>query len=270
MTPLKYISIAGAIFAISIAAFWGLFTLHLGHPWWNFHSNREIWIAKRFIASQTQGPTIWLQGGSATWFGYDSESIQSKTGYNVVNLGFNASFPIDFMTEEIMRYAKPGDIAVLSLEYELLWKPKYNTYSVNELSIWNPDYFRSRSLSNKLSYLKKHSWRKILASDLNRFTKALDIVDDNTFTLISDSDIQSNLQQKWGKSYTDELPTFYNYLDCSPNGDYTYQEERQWDSGSDYELMEEHEVSNHAKNTLTDFAQWCQANNITPLSLIHI
>ncbi len=82
MSASKFLIWLTLSFASVVAIALGLFCLHLGQPWWPHHHNREVRIAKHHIAESVQGPAIWLQGGSSTWFGFDSPQLSSAIGYD--------------------------------------------------------------------------------------------------------------------------------------------------------------------------------------------
>ncbi len=63
-------------------------------------------------------PRIVFVGGSNLALGLDSPTIERATGLPVVNLGLHAGLGLEFMLCEATGALKPGDTAVLSLEWE--------------------------------------------------------------------------------------------------------------------------------------------------------
>lgn len=68
---------------------------------------------------QSAPPRILLVGGSNVPFGFQSPRIEEALGRTVVNLGLVGGVGIEFMLDEVHDALAPGDIVVLSFEYEL-------------------------------------------------------------------------------------------------------------------------------------------------------
>ena len=63
-------------------------------------------------------PRVILVGGSNVAFGFESDRMESALGRPVVNMGLAAGLGVEFMLAEIEPALRPGDIIVLSLEYD--------------------------------------------------------------------------------------------------------------------------------------------------------
>ncbi|MCP5516179.1 MAG: hypothetical protein H7A45_02850 [Verrucomicrobiales bacterium] len=64
-------------------------------------------------------PRVLLVGGSNVPFGFQSARIEDALGLAVVNLGLVGGLGIGFMLDEVRDAVAPGDVVVLSFEYEL-------------------------------------------------------------------------------------------------------------------------------------------------------
>lgn len=60
---------------------------------------------------------IIIIGGSNVLMGIDSELMEDKLDYNIVNMGINAGIGLRFMINDIKHYIKKGDIIVICSEY---------------------------------------------------------------------------------------------------------------------------------------------------------
>jgi hypothetical protein len=69
----------------------------------------------------TASPRLILVGGSSCAFGIDSKTLEQQVGLPTVNMGLHARLGRDFMLNEVQDRVRPGDVVVVSLEYELLW-----------------------------------------------------------------------------------------------------------------------------------------------------
>ena len=252
-------------FALSFAGFLaiavGLFCLHLGQPWWPHHHNREVRIAKHHIADSVEGPTIWLQGGSSTWFGFDSKQLSSETGYEVVNLAFNVTMPSEFCFDEIRRFAKPNDVVILGLENSMYFRDYYSSYAVNELAIWAPDFFWSLSWERKAKYLKYLSWRKVLSGLVTRLGKITGSFQRQLKPLETDQVI-ANAKAHWNGDYTGEVPAYYNYLTINRHGDFERSNHDRWRGVHNYNLMGDQPISEMTRQDFTEFIDWTRSNGI--------
>lgn len=66
------------------------------------------------------GPRIVTIGGSNVAFGIHSPIMQDSLGIESVNLGLNLALGLPFQLECYLQHAHPGDIVILSPEYQLL------------------------------------------------------------------------------------------------------------------------------------------------------
>jgi len=244
-----------------IAAVFVWFVTHLGMPWWPHHLNREARIAKHYIAESVEGPTIWIQGGSSAWFGFNSELIQRETGYNVVNLAFNVNMPTEFCFDEIRRFAKAGDTVILGLENSMYFRDNYSSYAADEIAIWASEFFWSLSIPRKARFLQSLPWQKVLAGSLVRIG-VLTGDFDKQLKPLSKAEVIKNLTDHWEGKYAGEIPAYYNYLTMNRHGDFIQTDHEHWRGEHDYNLMGQSPISEMAKRDLKEFASWAQANSI--------
>ena len=83
-------------------------------------------IDKMQILADAGSPKIVFIGGSSLAFGLDSQEIEKNTGITVVNMGLHANLGLRFMTEQVKEYLAPGDIVVISPEYEYFYDNSLN------------------------------------------------------------------------------------------------------------------------------------------------
>ncbi len=75
-------------------------------------------IEKHNLLRKTLPPRIIFIGGSNIAFGLDSEMIQKKLHYPVINIGLYGHLGLKFMLNEVKPYIKAKDILVIIPEYE--------------------------------------------------------------------------------------------------------------------------------------------------------
>jgi hypothetical protein len=79
-----------------------------------------IYAKKEAAASSIHEPKVVLIGGSGTHYSYSARVIADATGLRVVNLGTHAGLGADYLLYRARASLKPGDIAVLALEHQLM------------------------------------------------------------------------------------------------------------------------------------------------------
>ena len=91
-------------------------------------------------------PKIIFIGGSSLALGLDSEIVERQTHMQVVNMGLNGGLGLRYMLDEVKANIRPGDIIVISPEYEhwhgslldgglnMLWAIRANPKSITALS----------------------------------------------------------------------------------------------------------------------------------------
>ena len=98
--------------------------------WWVYQPDASGYLAssidKHALLERAGSPRLILVGGSNVAFGFDSQLLEQRLGLNPVNMGLHASVGMRFMLQEVQPYLRPGDVVVVSPEYE-----QFATYSVN-------------------------------------------------------------------------------------------------------------------------------------------
>lgn len=79
-------------------------------------------IKHRALARPEPGKIV-LVGGSNLSFGVDSRRLAAATGCNVVNMGLNGYFGVNYQLSEVRPYLRRGDKVVLALEYDAYLNP---------------------------------------------------------------------------------------------------------------------------------------------------
>lgn len=125
---------------------------------------------------------IVFAGGSNLSFGLDSTMIQRATGCPVINMGMNGHLGAHYIFEEIKPTLNPGDIVVVSLEWDAFYQPvDGETSSLFGIVMANPNAYHFLTFRQKI---------RVLAA-------MPAIAQQKTFRLISDN-IARNVQ-RWIK-----------------------------------------------------------------------
>lgn len=113
-------------FLRDIILFLLLQSLLVGVLLWFFYDVRIVsplspaTVVKHRRLSEAASPRMILIGGSNLLFGLDSPMIEQQTDYNPVNMGLIGGLRIDYILNEIDAQLRPGDLVVMSLEYNTL------------------------------------------------------------------------------------------------------------------------------------------------------
>ena len=87
------------------------------------------------LLENTPSPRMILAGGSNVSFGIDAELMQRTLGIPVINDGLHAGLGV-VPLRELLDYLRPGDVVIISLEYQLFSNPKAMDGDPAFLSDW--------------------------------------------------------------------------------------------------------------------------------------
>lgn len=150
-------------------------------------------------------PSLILIGGSNLIFGMDSSILEQEIGLPTINTGLHAGLGLQFFLDMAEKYARPGDVILLSPEYPLL------------SSRLNP----SEQCSHSLIRQSPTGWRHLLSNpgfDLKGF------VDNRGLNEIA-FHLQSGMKHYDGRRAVDRRknalePGAYSRLNFNANGDF--------------------------------------------------
>ena len=87
------------------------------------------------LLKNTSAPRIILIGGSNVSFGIDAELMQRRLGIPVINDGLHAGLGVTPL-RELQQYLQPGDVVILSLEYQFFSSQDVMNGDITFLSDW--------------------------------------------------------------------------------------------------------------------------------------
>jgi hypothetical protein len=157
-------------FGATIVAFYFALGVPTETSRWVFEINQK----KRLLALQTASPKLLLVGGSATLFGISAREIESQTGYRTINLGTHAALGTNYILHEAQEAAKPGDIILLDLDYELYNYGRVDPTWADHLFVdyivsRDPGFFHSLSLLEQWNTFMLTSSERIWQGLINRW-----------------------------------------------------------------------------------------------------
>jgi hypothetical protein len=88
----------------------------------NYRVDKNSFMAavadKHFRLEHTSSPRVVLVGGSNVCFGTDSALIKQSLDVEPVDMALQGSLGLEYMLREVQDHVRPGDVVVLSPEYE--------------------------------------------------------------------------------------------------------------------------------------------------------
>jgi hypothetical protein len=130
--------------------------------WWaslGYYQPAEHWIPEALLVKEHRAqsikvPKLIIVSGSNALFGIDSPTLERFIGRPVVNLATHASLPLEFHAAEVLKFAGPGDIVLMPLEYEYYASDdSVTSWHVRNLSTWGNDFLKA-SLWRSISYFR--------------------------------------------------------------------------------------------------------------------
>lgn len=107
-------------------------------PSWVHHA----YLLKQQAAEAIQQPKIVIVSGSNALFGINSTLLSQTYQRPVVNQGVNAAMLLPYILYRSQQVLKPGDIALLPLEYPLyLYNGETNTQLIDQILARDPGFF---------------------------------------------------------------------------------------------------------------------------------
>ncbi len=123
--------------------------------------NAAYWLKEGFSIKEHRAKTIdtqkiFLVSGSNTLFSICTPLLEEKTNQKIVNFGLNAYTPIEIYFAEIKKYAKPGDIVIMPLEYNFYTNEKIlEDWVIRILLTWGSEFIKEFSVKQILEILFK-------------------------------------------------------------------------------------------------------------------
>jgi hypothetical protein len=138
--------------------FFALICRDLGVPNPQSRWIRHLIVKKSELASHIKGPKLLLVGGSGTLFGLSARTIQEQTGFPTVNFGTHAGLGSKYILHIAEETAKPGDIVLLIMEYDLA-----DTTSITDDYIMGEDtgYFWNLPLFDKIELAIRVPYKRL-------------------------------------------------------------------------------------------------------------
>jgi hypothetical protein len=148
-----------------LAAAW----LQIGAPTLTSRWFGDILRIKTARATSVAGPKIVVVGGSSVHFSVKAAEIERALGVPAVNMGSSAALGLPYVLHTGARVARPGDLLVLSIEYELYGDDgRPNDQLIDYVLAHDPDYLAGAPLADRLRFLFGPSPRRLVGGLASR------------------------------------------------------------------------------------------------------
>lgn len=114
----RFLAKALSFFGIQAILFGSIVAFYIANKDQSNQNYFAATIDKHELLNSQPGPRMIFVGGSNVAFGIDSEYIAQQLNFNPVNMGLHAGLGLEFMLKEVEASLKPGDLVIVSLEYE--------------------------------------------------------------------------------------------------------------------------------------------------------
>lgn len=232
------------------ALYLALFSASLGIP----NSKDPIIISewyrhKEQVAEKLPSPRFVIVSGSNGLYGIRAARIEAKTGISTVNFGTHAGLATDYILKRAKEILRPGDTAILALEYELYLTRGVNSVYSEFVLADDAKRFRQMSIKDQLVWAASAPLKttidrlKMSESKRAKETEKIRVKVDREFNERGDIVINSKAGQ------TDAQRQRVEDFKSSPNllGN-------DWRGGADQWVY------------ISEFVEWCRDNQIQVLA----
>lgn len=210
------------------AVIWlALVLVQMGRPTETSRWSYENYQRKTAYAESMATPKVVLVGGSATLFGTNAHDMSRSLGVPVVNFGTHAGLGLPYLLWKAKRVLRPGDVVVLSIEYELFSSGNGDAL-VDYVFARDPGYLRSLPIADQASLVYAVSYARLaegLASIVRTLrpdphprydSRNLDLNGDETHNSRADFLAQS-IDKIHGPGWAELVPALTKYTVTSSN-----------------------------------------------------
>jgi hypothetical protein len=147
----RYCGIVLLFFLVGAAVWYGLVELQAGAPTDTSKGVDVVRQLKMKAAESAPRPKLVLVGASGTFYGIKAETIRRELRVPTVNLGLTAGFGPHYIIENAKRVLEPGDTALLTLEYVVLFhRPDLAPYALDYVYSRDPGYISTLPPAERL------------------------------------------------------------------------------------------------------------------------
>jgi hypothetical protein len=126
-------------------------------------------IIKTHLLSSGNERKLVIIGGSNAYFGFSSGLIETATGLRVVNTSLHFDWPLDFFFSDVKPWLNPGDIVLLTLEYEYYQRETpFTNQFVSDMMSLEPQYFWNLNWRQRVEFFISVPPRRIAGGVLAR------------------------------------------------------------------------------------------------------
>jgi len=165
----RYLTIVAATFALLTGGWIGLFQLQVGAPTETSRFVHDCLDVKHEAAHALEGRKALIMTGSSGFYGLRAETLGEVLGLPAVNMGVHAGLGLDYLVHQTQALVNPGDLVVMSLEYEHYWdEGRVNNVLLDYLVARDLTYFEALDPTDRI--------RSIFSMSLDRLWRGVSAV----------------------------------------------------------------------------------------------
>lgn len=248
---MKSYSLVVAATLLSLILGWvALFYFALGNPFTRATWTSDIYELKQAAVDSIEGEKIVIVAGSNVVFGLNTPQLRDDWQVPVVNFGSHAGLGLEYLLERSKRGLKPGDIAILPLEYELYQETGTfsETLIIHALSA-DPEYFHTLDLKDKLTIMMSLKFKNLRRASRAAFWK-----------LVGSDDAKNGRSKGVGIYTVENMNAFGDQIHLEP--DNISAADRKAITKLANSGMVAPVITDFAKTTLQHYIRWARRHNI--------
>lgn len=149
--PRRYLVALAAGFLVPLLGWVACYQAQLGAPTETSRFVHECLCQKVELARRIEGRRLLVVSGSSGFYGISAGHLGRALGIDAVNLGVHAGLELRYLVDQAKDLARPGDVILLSLEYEHYWDdPDLNNVLLDYLVSRDNAYYETLPLAARV------------------------------------------------------------------------------------------------------------------------
>lgn len=124
---------------------------------------------REMLFERADGPRIVVDAGSNAYVGFDPEIFEERFGRQTVLIADHAGYPLAAKLDRLEKYARPGDIVILPLEWNYYVGQYTDVVFTNNIFTYLKHYYRAMPFLNQVLFF----FESMRLSSIARYVQAL-------------------------------------------------------------------------------------------------
>ncbi|EHJ7990358.1 hypothetical protein KB270_002480 [Escherichia coli] len=148
---------------LSMSAYVSLYFYQFGRgvlaEWWLLNVTQK----KIQIAESHKGKRVFIVAGSSGIFGFNSDIITERTGFDVINMSMHAGLDLSYYRMIIEKTVRGGDTVIMPLEFSYYRRAdEYTGWFVDNIMAWGSDYLKWNTIWKNVEFFSHVSLSRVV------------------------------------------------------------------------------------------------------------